>query len=367
MTPALAVIEKLPKDAEVVYVGRKYPLEGDSAVSLEYQTMNERKIPFIEFHPARLQRKFTRHTFLSLRRLPKGMMEAFNILRHEKPDVILSFGGYVAFPFAVAGSVLRIPVVTHEQTLEAGGTNKLIGKFATKICVSFPSSIPFFPKKKTILTGNPVVSDSPSEEIKKLFSTVNTKYPVITITGGSLGSHAINMLVEPMLAKLLAKYNVIHQTGDAQEFGDFSLLENVRNSLPFTFQERYILTKFISPSDIAYVYKHSDMVVSRSGANTVLTLLLEDIPAILIPLPHSQRQEQMKNALLLKESGLGEVLLQDTITSESLLKAIEMMMEKKDAFHNKDISAMRELHANAAQKIIQVVYDTSSSRLQKKT
>lgn len=363
LTPALAVIQQVQKNTQIVYVGRKHALEGDTAVSLEYQTIVNLGISFIEFHPGRVQRQFTRHTLSSLGRMPKGVWDAFRILKKEKPDVILSFGGYVAFPFAIAGSLLHVPLVTHEQTLEAGATNQLIAKFASKVCISFPTSEKFFPAKKTVLTGNPLIQSIPSEETKKLIAEVKTKYPLLVITGGSLGSHAINGLIESILAKLLAKYNVIHQTGDAQEYKDFEKLETVRNGLPFSFQERYIPMKFIAPDDSAYIYEHADLVVSRAGINTVLTLLLANIPSLLIPLPASQRQEQLKNAQFLKDAGLGEVLSQDTLTSDALLDSIHKMMEKKKTYINRDIQVMEKLHQNAARAILDVVYATQKHHL----
>ncbi len=367
MTPALAVIQELPKDAEVVYVGRKFALEGDSALSLEYQALTAMHIPFIIFQPGRIQRKMTRFTLPSLGRIPKGVWEAFGILRTEKPDVVLSFGGHVAFPICLAASLLKIPVVMHEQTLEAGGANHIISRFATKICVSWESSLRFFPKEKTVLTGNPLLPSKPSVEIQQILNKRNKKYPFLVITGGSLGSHPLNALIEPIIKLLLAKYTVLHQTGDAKEFGDFAKLEEVKSSLPYTFQERYILCKFINPSDIAYVYNMCDMVVSRSGINTVLTLLLENTPSLLIPLPFSQRQEQLKNALLLSEAGLGEVLQQAGLTSGALFGAIEHMMGKRESYTNTKYKELVALHKNAAKKIIQVVYGAKNNSLQKKT
>lgn len=367
LTPALAVIQAKPKDMEVVYVGRKHALEGDKAISLEYQTITALGIPFLSFHPGRLQRTLTPHTLPSLGRIPKGVMDAYFILRKEKPDVILSFGGYVAFPFAVAGAVLRIPIVTHEQTLEAGATNKLIAKLAEKVCVSWPSSEKFFPKKKVVLTGDPLLQTQPSPEIQQVLSQKKDTYPLLVITGGSLGSHAINLLIEPILEKLLAQFVVLHQTGDAKAYGDYDRLSKMRKKFPSTFQDRYLLTKFISPDDIPYIYEHANLVVSRSGINTVLHLLLSNTPALLIPLPFSQRQEQLKNALLLRDSGLGEVLEQTHLTAETLYEAIQMMQRNHAVYKNTDITAMRLLHLHAAEKILHVVYGTKTNSLQKTT
>ncbi len=91
MTPALAVIESLPKDNEIVYVGRKYALEGDSAVSLEYQTVTKRNIPFIAFTTGRLQRKLTKHTLLSFFKIPRGFQQSLSLLLQQKPDVVVGF------------------------------------------------------------------------------------------------------------------------------------------------------------------------------------------------------------------------------------------------------------------------------------
>ncbi len=366
LTPALAVIQALPKDAKVVYVGRKFGLEGDSAVSLEYQTITSMQLPFIVFQPGRLQRKFTRHSMPSLGRIPKGIWEAFKILKEITPDVVLSFGGYVAFPMCVAAAMLKIPSVLHEQTLEAGGANHLLSRFAAAICVSWESSQKFFPKEKVVLTGNPIIASHPSTEMREILAHTHKKYPLLTVTGGSLGSHPINELIESILPTLLAKYTIFHQTGDAKEFGDFARLQEFKSTLPYTFQERYIIRKFISPDDISFVYESSDMVVSRSGINTVLSLLLANTPSLLIPLPFSQRHEQEKNARLLQETGLGKFLQQENLTSDVLLREIEQMMEKRKTYTNVKRDQLLALHQHAAKKIIEIVYGTKNDRLQKK-
>src|SRR5436305_1641956 len=118
--PALAVIEKLPKEIEILVVGRKYVFEGDRTLSLEYQTATKLRIPFKTLTTGRLQRKFTRYTFNSLLKIPIGLSQATNILTKFKPDAVLSFGGYISVPVTLAASILRIPLVLHEQTLEAG-------------------------------------------------------------------------------------------------------------------------------------------------------------------------------------------------------------------------------------------------------
>ena len=208
LTPALSVIEALPKDAEVLYIGRKHALEGDRAVSLEYGVITQKGINFAVLQTGRLQRTITRYTIPSLAKVPVGLAKSILILRKFKPDVVVGFGGYVSFPVILAAKVLKIPIVIHEQTLEAGAANMFLSRFAKKICISFETSRKFFPKDKTTLTGNPV-RDAIIHPSKKFDFGENEK--VIFITGGSLGSHFINLLVKECLAKLLDNYIIVHQ------------------------------------------------------------------------------------------------------------------------------------------------------------
>src|SRR5690242_4478734 len=137
LTPALGVLQNLPRGVEVLYVGRKYALEGDNALSLEYQTITKMGIPFANLVTGRIQRKLTKHTLSSFFKIPSGFYDAFKIIKTYHPDVILGFGGYVAVPICVIGSLLKIPIVIHEQTVSAGIANKLLARFADKICISW--------------------------------------------------------------------------------------------------------------------------------------------------------------------------------------------------------------------------------------
>ena len=120
------------------------------------QEITKLGIPFYAINTARLQRKFTKHTVPSLIKFPLGFIQSLKILRKIKPEVVLGFGGYISLPVVLAAAFLKIPIVIHEQTLEAGFANKIEAKFARKICISWQSSEKYFPKEKTVLTGNPL-------------------------------------------------------------------------------------------------------------------------------------------------------------------------------------------------------------------
>jgi len=354
LTPALSVIEHLPKGTDPVYIGRKFALEGDPAYSLEYQVISSRNIPFFPITTGRLQRIITSQTLPSLLKLPGGFMQAYSILSKLKPDVIVGFGGYVSVPIGMVGKLLGIPLVIHEQTLEAGLANRMLAPFAEKICISWESSRKFFPQKKVVLTGNPVVATIfQSSRHHKINRGV---LPRLVIVGGSLGSHAINMLIQGCIERLLKQFEVFHQTGDAKEFQDFDQLAKTRDSLGPTLRERYTLTKFIDPQEIVPILESADLVVTRAGINTITTLLLLNKPALIIPLPTSQKNEQQKNAIFLKKHGLGELFNQSIATPEKLFVLITAMMEQRNSYKNTKSTEELTLHTHAVQKIIDTLF-----------
>ena len=214
------------KNWQIFFVGRKYPLEGDKAVSLEYRIIEKLGIPFFELTTGRFQRRFTRYTISSLFKIPLGLIQSFFVIKKTSPDLILSFGGYLALPIVLTGWFLKIPIVTHEQTMSPGLANKLIAFLAQKICLSWPETPKNFPKKKAVLTGNPIRKEIFNYQLSIInYQLSEKKLPLIYITGGSLGAHSINKVVMQILPKLLKKYRIIHQCGDSQAYQDFKKLQ----------------------------------------------------------------------------------------------------------------------------------------------
>ena len=187
--------------------------------------------------------------------------------------------------------------------------------FAKKIAVARPESLKHFPSQKTVITGNPIMTQI-------LEITPKTKIgspPTIFVTGGSRGASTINNLVKPILPKLLEKYIVIHQTGQL-DFGEFS---KFKKSLPVPTRQNYEVYSQIDPMQMDGVYKRADILVGRSGANTVSEVLALRIPSIFIPIPYTYEDEQNKNAEYAKGVGLAEILPQKKATPKSLGRLIE--------------------------------------------
>lgn len=365
LSPALAVIEELKKKNEILFIGRKKTFEGDEAESLEYRIIKRLNIPFASISTGRFQRKFTKYTILSFLKLPAGFINSFRILNRFKPDIVLGFGGYLQIPIIFASIIQNIPVVIHEQTLEAGLSNKICSFFARKICISWKSSRNFFPKEKTILTGNPIRKrflTKAKAETQKIKLERN-RHPLVYVTGGSSGSHFVNVLIEGCVAELLKNFRIIHQTGNAAEYNDFERLTALKDRLKKELRSRYILKKFIEDdSELLGIYQDAEIVISRAGINTVTELIFFKKPSILIPIPFSQKDEQNKNALFLKKLGLCEILDQNDASSEKFMNTFKKIEKRIRYFRIEESEYKKNIQRNASKKIVEVLEDEKKKK-----
>jgi UDP-N-acetylglucosamine--N-acetylmuramyl-(pentapeptide) pyrophosphoryl-undecaprenol N-acetylglucosamine transferase len=343
-TTAISVIEELirkyGKDGiDVAWIGPRFALEGKRVDGLELKVFPEIGVKTYPLNAGRLQRKFTRYTIPSLLKLPIGFIQAIYYILKIKPDVTLSFGGFAAFPVVFASWLFGIPVLVHEQTPSVGLANKLSSRFAKEILLAREGSTKHFGDKKHEVVGNPVMTQICDVEPKIKIGNP----PVIFVMGGSRGSERINDALFSVLPKLLIKYQVIHLTGES----DCKRFEGVGS-------KNYKCFSFVSPMEIDNLYRECDIVVSRSGANTVAELMIVKRPAILIPIPWSHLNEQEENAKLAESFGLGKILKQEDLSGERLFSEIEKIIKDWDEI----VSEIKSKHSNdisASSKVVDIL------------
>lgn len=353
-TPAQAVIEELKKDPtlKIIYVGRKTTLEGDKAESVESKVLPNLGVKFIPITAGRLNRYFSFWSITAFLKIPVGFIQAFWILLKEQPDIILSFGGYVAFPVVFWGWWFSVPIIVHEQTLISGMSNYLSSFLASKIAVSFDKKYSFN-ISKIILTGNPIRRELIENGIKNSNgrkSGAKPALPVIYITGGNQGSHVINLAVEEVLDKLTDSFTVIHQTGDSK-FKDFERLSENKNQLKN--KDRYTVKKWFDLSELSNIYSKADLVVCRAGINTLYELAYFGIPCITVPLPKIHKDEQRMNALFFKEAGLCQIIEQKDLSGVKLLAEIKAGFMKREYLKKRAGLANKVIIYNSSEKLAQ--------------
>lgn len=322
-TPGVSVIEELRNilkdrgvDVEFIWVGHKYSMWGDKNVSAEYKDVNSLGITFFDLKAGKFYRTFNP---LKLIRIPWGFIKSFYFLQKIRPDLIVSFGGYLAVPVVFTGWLLQIPSVTHEQTTVAGLASRVISIFSKKIFVSFENSKKYFPVEKTEYVGNPIRKNIFIDG--GLFKFKREKR-VIYITGGKQGAHVINSVVATILPKLLEEFNVIHQSGSSTIYNDSVKLQNIRNTLSYGTKEYYVLREYFDNKEVGSVFSRANIIISRSGANIVYEIGALGIPSVLIPISWSSHGEQLNNARFLESGGGCKVIEECNLNSENLLSSL---------------------------------------------
>jgi|APSaa5957512622_1039677.scaffolds.fasta_scaffold36722_2 UDP-N-acetylglucosamine--N-acetylmuramyl-(pentapeptide) pyrophosphoryl-undecaprenol N-acetylglucosamine transferase len=311
LTPALALMDKLKENSyQLYYLGRNN--------TFDKELVTKRGVHFTAIRTPKLKRHQLLLSTLNAPLLIFSLIKSIKVLVEIKPITVVSFGGFVALPVCLAAKILRIKLVIHEQTLKAGLTTKLTAPLAKTIAISWPQSQKYFKKDKTVLTGNLVRK----ELLKITLTSKLTK--TIYITGGSQGSLVINQVTTKLLKKILKNYRVFHQFGLAQDPLFWQQALDFKNNLPENLKKKYTLRQWFSDKELSNIFSSADLLISRSGINTVTEALLLKIRSILIPLPYTQKNEQLNNANFLKNQGLAMVIKQKNLNPDSLLTAIKL-------------------------------------------
>lgn len=90
------------------------------------------------------------------RRCRRGHADEAVLLRQVEAahHAVVGFGGYAGFCPVLAAALLGLPTAVHEQNSVPGVTNRILGKVARRVFVSFDDRLGLFPRVKVERTGN---------------------------------------------------------------------------------------------------------------------------------------------------------------------------------------------------------------------
>ncbi|MFK5925523.1 MAG: undecaprenyldiphospho-muramoylpentapeptide beta-N-acetylglucosaminyltransferase [Desulfuromusa sp.] len=275
-----------------------------------------------------------------LPKLFKSLGQAYKILQNFKPDLIIGVGGYASVPVLLMAKIKGIPYLIHEQNAIPGLSNRLLGKGAKLICLSFAASGAGFNSTKIVLTGNP---------LRQGLDTVPAEIPQpgkLLIFGGSRGARAINRAVIdmlPLLKEWATKPEILHQTGEE----DFLQVQQAYRDSGFDPQQ---VVPFID--DMFTAYAEAGLVICRAGATTLAELTACGRAAILIPFPHAAGDHQTANATALKTAGAAILLPQAELTAERLAVLVSELFADRTALKNMAERGRRLGFPGAAERIL---------------
>ncbi|TLQ05002.1 undecaprenyldiphospho-muramoylpentapeptide beta-N-acetylglucosaminyltransferase [Pediococcus stilesii] len=328
--PALALIKQVKENepnSEILYIGTQKGLESKIVPNsgIDFKTINIQGF----------KRSLSLENFKTIGLFLSSVVKARKMIKEFKPDVVLGTGGYVSGAVVFAASLMGIPTVIHEQNSVVGVTNKFLSKFVKKIAISFQDAASQFPSQKVVLTGNPRATEVVNIKPESLGQFgLDSTVPTVLIFGGSRGAEKINRVTVDSLEELVKKpYQTLFVTGRvhfdqiAKEI-DVEKLKSKVAILPYI-------------SNMPEILANISVIVGRAGATSLAEITALGIPSILIPSPYVTNDHQTKNAKSLVEDHAAELITENELTSEKLMRSLDRLML--------DETARKEMANNAKQ------------------
>ncbi|HTO70478.1 MAG TPA: undecaprenyldiphospho-muramoylpentapeptide beta-N-acetylglucosaminyltransferase [Myxococcota bacterium] len=289
--PALALAEAIRKaepDAQVRFVGTARGLETKYVPAAGY--------PLDLVPSAQVTGRGLLRGLGGMLTALRGIGVARAQLRARRADLVIGVGGYASVGAVAAALTLGIPTVLLEPNALPGRANRLLGRFARRVFVSFEDAMPYFPAGRAVLTGRPV------RALPRAGARANDGVTRLVITGGSQGARSVNRAIAAALPRLaqIPGLAIAHQTGarDFEETQAAYASAGVRAEVAAFFDDM--------PERIA----HADLVVARSGG-TVAEICAAGVASVLVPYPFAADDHQMANARELERAGACAVVSDD--------------------------------------------------------
>ena len=225
----------------------------------------------------------------------------------QKPNLVISTGGYASFlPLQVA-RMLKIPYLLHEQNSYPGVITKIFSKDAKAVFLGFKNAEKYLNKTNTIFSGNPVLLN----ESKSITINMNNDLKTLLVFGGSQGSKFLNDKIKIALQNDKIDFmNVIWIVGKK----NYESLKHLNN-------KSLIIYDYCN--EMSSLYQIVDLVLSRSGAMTIAELIKFEKPSILVPFKFSSENHQHFNAKFLEDNFCSKLIKEDDFNDETFVSTLK--------------------------------------------
>ena len=312
--PALALADeckRLDPSAQITFIGTQRGLESKVVPTRGY------KLETIDVEG--LKKRSSTGKIKAVIKALRATIACVSTLKRLKADGVIGSGGYSSGPVVLAARLLGIKTAIIEQNALPGLTNRLLGKIAGRIYLSFEEANKYFPPARTTITGNPIRRDILRGATERRRGRGDKRFRIF-VFGGSQGATAINAAfldAAEHLSDIWTSLAVTHQSGS--EGYEQTEAAYKRKGI------KVDLYDFID--DMAGAYGSADLVVCRAGATSIAELSAFGLPSILVPYPFSSDGHQDVNARSVVERGGAVMIPQHELTGSTLADAIRRLYE----------------------------------------
>ncbi len=333
--PGVAIAEEFCKRGEtsILFVGTGKQLEKDI---LEGRGFDYRTIEVAGF-----KGKGVMKVLGALGKLPGSIWQSYRIVQSFRPQVVVGVGGYASGPVVLVAHLLGIRTAIAEQNALPGLANRILGKFADMIFLTYRETRKWFPTKKSFVTGNPVRGDF----VRGTMERGEDHGFTILVFGGSQGARSINRAFLNAALELKSDgrdVKIIHQTGQ----GDLAHVADAYRT--------YGLEADVRPfiQDMAAAYREADLVICRSGATSIAEITVMGKAALLVPFPFAVDDHQRKNALELVKAGAAVMIEEKELTGKEMVDAIRRFQDDRELLRDMGAKAAALGNVRAAADIV---------------
>ncbi len=250
--------------------------------------------------------------------LARGTFEARSLMKSLRPAAIVGFGGYPSVPPMLAGTMLSVPTILHEQNGVLGRANRFLAKRVTAIATGFANvrGVDGSLASKAVHVGNPVRAAVTAAAEASFRPPVSGDFVNLLVFGGSQGARVMSDVVPPALAALPPELRArLVVTQQARQ-------EDIERARHLYAEAGIAATVESFFADLPNRMAASHLVISRAGASTVAELGVIGRPSILVPLPGALDQDQAANAASLASGGGAKIVSQAEFTPKNLAGTI---------------------------------------------
>tara|TARA_Y100000590_G_scaffold258472_1_gene290115 strand:- start:1109 stop:2188 length:1080 start_codon:yes stop_codon:yes gene_type:complete len=252
-----------------------------------------------------------------------SILKSAIILKKERADLIIGFGGYVSFPTSFTSKFFNIPLIIYEPNIVLGRANKYLLSIAKKVFLAKEIKDKFPEKYKTKVDIVGTIIE------KKILTDFNIEKKIkkenfsILVLGGSQGAQIFGKIVPSVV-------NLIKKQGFGIEIYQ-QCIESQRDSIINYYKEKNIKNYiFEFEKNILDLILSSDLAITRCGASATAELVHTSTPFIAVPIPDSIDNHQYLNAKYYEDKGYCWILDQNNFNEKNLFNlVIEIMKDKK--------------------------------------
>ncbi|GAB4283614.1 MAG: undecaprenyldiphospho-muramoylpentapeptide beta-N-acetylglucosaminyltransferase [Coriobacteriia bacterium] len=254
-----------------------------------------------------------------------SFIRALGIMRREKPDVVLGFGGYVSLPVGFAAVATRTPLILAEQNSVPGLANRVLSRWARAVAVTYEGSARYLRRpERAVLTGNPVretILEADRGRGREALGLAPDAL-VLLVFGGSRGARHINEATVALRERLQRhdRLQVVHVAGRIEA-------ASVRNALEATGGEDDGYRVFEYIDDMGSAIAAADVVVARAGATSIAEITAIGRAAVLVPYPYATDDHQTLNARAVAVGGGALVVPDSELDGPAFAEAVDRLLE----------------------------------------